>query len=251
MGELTGRTALITGGVRRIGRAIALELAACGADIVVHSRSDPASGEEVVREARKLGVQAKAILADITRPEEAKRLVEEAVQLTGNLDILVNSAAIRRAVPFEQLDYEEWRAIMAVILDGTYLCCHAAAPYLAKRGNGRIVTMGGLTAFTGAHGRAHVCAAKAGVVGLTKALALDLGPSGITVNCISPGLIEDPADPQADRDFRRKHSPPEKIPLQRSGTPDDVAKTIAALCGDRMSYVTGQNLHINGGVFLW
>ncbi|HEY4074573.1 MAG TPA: 3-oxoacyl-ACP reductase family protein [Herbaspirillum sp.] len=251
MGELTGRTALITGGVRRIGRAIALELAAAGADIVVHSKSDSASAAEVVREAEKLGVKAKAVLADITNPADVTRLVEEAASLTGRLDILVNSAAIRRAVPFDDLDYEEWRAIMAVILDGTYLCCRAAAPYLAKSGHGRIITMGGLTAFTGAHGRAHVCAAKAGVVGLTKALALDLGPRQITVNCISPGLIEDDNDPQAERDFRRKHSPPEKIPLQRSGTPEDVAKTIAVLCGDKMSYVTGQNLHINGGVFLW
>ncbi len=251
MGELSNRTALVTGAARRIGRSVALQLAAAGADLIVHSRGDRASSEEVVRTAQDLGVRAMLVLADITRPDEVDRLIDEAVRLTGRLDILVNSAAIRRAVPLEDLDYDEWRAITAVILDGTFLCCRAAAPHLAQGGHGRIVNIGGLTAFIGAQERAHVAAAKAGVAGLTRALAVELGPKRITVNCVHPGLIESEEDPQAERDFRHRHAPLASIPLRRTGLPEDVANLITALCGDRMDYVTGQNIHVNGGAFLW
>ena len=248
---LAGRVALVTGSARRIGRAIALELARRGAHIVVHTRSDQSSAEETARQARELGVEAVVCLADITQDGAAREVVALAERTWGRLDILVNSAAIRRPVAFADLDYAEWRHIMAIVLDGTFLCCHAAAPLLRRSGHGRIVNIGGVTSHIGAHGRAHVVAAKAGVVGLTKALAHDLGDANVTVNCIAPGLVESPEDDAVSTQFRRKHTPLEKIPLGRTGSPQDVALAVASLCGDDMAYVTGQTVHVNGGVFLW
>ena len=249
--DLTGRVALVTGSARRIGRSIALALAQRGAHVLVHSQTDRASAEETARQIRALGVEAQVFLADITQPEQVQALVQHAIDTWGRLDILVNSAAIRRPVKFEDLTFAEWRLIMSIILDGTFLCCHAAAPHLRRSGHGRIVNIGGITSQIGAHGRAHVVAAKAGVVGLTKALALDLGDSQVTVNCVAPGMVESPEDDAVSTQFRRQHTPLEKIPLGRAGTPDDVGRAVALLCSDELAYVTGQTLHLNGGVFLW
>lgn len=248
-GELTGRVALVTGSARRIGRQIALHLAARGATVVVHAREGKADAEGVVDEIRKNGGKAELVMGDVADPEAVQRFVSESVDLCGRLDILVNNAAIRRAVPLQQLDYAEWRAITSVILDGTFLCCRAAAPHLKVSGQGRIVNIGGITAHIGADERAHVVAAKAGVVGLTKALAVELGPDGITVNCLSPGLVEDEGDDAEHTAFRRRHTPLEKIPLRRIGRPADIGAAAAALCGDEFAYVTGQTIHLNGGSF--
>ncbi len=249
--SLEGRVALVTGGAKRIGRAIALALAERGAAVVVNARSDRAAAESVAREIERRGGLGTACIADVSDPAAVEAMIAAAVAVFGGLDILVNNAAVRRSVDFASLDYAEWRAIMAIALDGTYLCCRAALPHLAKSGRGRIVNIGGVTSHIGARGRAHVVAAKAGVVGLTKALALELGPSGITVNCLAPGLIEDEGDDPQDIAFRRRHTPPEQIPLGRIGVPQDVGGAVAALCSDDFAYLTGQTIHLNGGVFLW
>jgi 3-oxoacyl-[acyl-carrier protein] reductase len=248
---MAGRVALVTGSARRIGRAIALELARRGADVLVHARTDQAGADAVAAEVRALGRRAAVCLADVSQPEDADRLVAAALQAFGRLDILVNNAAIRRPVAFADLDYAEWRAITSVVLDGAFLCCRAAAPHLKAGGHGRIVNIGGVTSHIGSRGRAHVVAAKAGIVGLTKALAMDLGPDGITVNCLAPGLVEAPGDDTESTQFRRAHTPLDKIPLGRTGTPQDVALAIATLCGDDLAYLTGQTIHLNGGIFLW
>ena len=249
--SLQGRVALVTGGAKRIGRAIALALADRGAAVVVNARSDRGAAEAVVGEIGSRGARGTVCMADVSDPAAVDAMIAAAVAEFGGLDILVNNAAVRRSVEFAALDYAEWRAIMAIDLDGTYLCCRAALPHLAKSGRGRIVNIGGVTSHIGARGRAHVVAAKAGVVGLTKALALDLGPSGITVNCLAPGLIEDENDKPHEIEFRRRHTPPEKIPLGRIGVPQDVGSAVAALVGDDFAYLTGQTIHLNGGVFLW
>ena len=250
-GALAGRVAVITGSARRIGREIALELARRGADVMVHSLADRKSAEDTAAQVRQLGRRAAVCLADLTTEEGARQLMDAAGEAFGAIDILVNSAAIRRAVPIEELDLKEWREIMAIILDGTYLCSRAALPLLKKSRHGRIVNIGGVTAQIGAHGRAHVVAAKAGVMGLTKALAMELGSSGITVNCLAPGLIESPEDDPAHTQFRRRHTAPEKIPLGRIGRPEDISLAVASLCGDDFAYFTGQTVHVNGGIFLW
>ena len=241
---LQGHVAIVTGSARNIGRAIAHALAEAGAAVVVNARSSASEAEAVVQEIRNRGGQAVAKIADVGQPEQAASLIDAAVQAFGRLDILVNNAAVRREIDFEQLDYEEWRAIIATILDGAYLCSRAAAPYLSARG-GSIVNIGGLSSFTGAARRAHVIAAKAGLVGLTRALAHDLAPHHITVNCVAPGLID-----TERRGPEPAHHAKHATLIGRRGTPEEIAAVVRFLCGPEARYVTGQTLHANGGVFM-
>ena len=241
---LQGHVAIVTGSGRNIGRAIAHALAEAGAAVVLNARSSAAETEMVVQEIRNRGGQAVAKLADVGQPEQAASLIDAAVQAFGRLDILVNNAAVRREVDFEQLDYQEWRAIIATILDGAYLCARAAAPYLSARG-GSIVNIGGLSSFTGAARRAHVIAAKAGLVGLTRALAHDLAPHHITVNCVAPGLID-----TERRGPEPAHHAKHATLVGRRGSPEEVAAVVRFLCGPEARYITGQTLHANGGVFM-
>jgi len=240
---LQGRVAIVTGSARNIGRAIAHALAEAGAAVVVNAKSSAQEAETVVQEIRNRGGQAVTKLADVGQPEQAASLIDAAVQAFGRLDILVNNAAVRREVDFERLDYEEWRAITATILDGAYLCARAAAPYLSAARGGSIVNIGGLSSFTGASRRAHVIAAKAGLVGLTRALAHDLAPHHITVNCVAPGLID-----TERRGPEPAHHAKHATLLGRRGTPEEIAAVVRFLCGPEARYITGQTLHANGGV---
>jgi len=242
---LQGRVAIVTGSARNIGRAIAHALAEAGAAVVVNAKSSAQEAETVVQEIRNRGGQAVTKLADVGQPEQAASLIDAAVQAFGRLDILVNNAAVRREVDFERLDYEEWRAITATILDGAYLCARAAAPYLSAARGGSIVNIGGLSSFTGASRRAHVIAAKAGLVGLTRALAHDLAPHHITVNCVAPGLID-----TERRGPEPAHHAKHATLLGRRGTPEEIAAVVRFLCGPEARYITGQTLHANGGVFM-
>jgi 3-oxoacyl-[acyl-carrier protein] reductase len=173
-------------------------------------------------------------------------VVDACASAFGGLEILVNNAAVRHEVDFAQLDYAQWREVLGIALDGAFLCSHAALPHLmAAGGRGAIVNIGGLSAHTGAARRAHVLAAKAGLVGLTRGLAHDLGPHGVTVNCVAPGLIE----------TVRQGAPPghhahQQIPIGRRGSPADVAAMVRFLCGPSARYMTGQTLHVNGGAYL-
>ena len=241
---LQGRVAIVTGSARNIGRAIAHALAEAGAAVVVNAKSSAQEAETVVQEIRNRGGQAVTKLADVGQPEQAASLIDAAVQAFGRLDILVN-AAVRREIDFERLDYEEWRAITATILDGAYLCARAAAPYLSAARGGSIVNIGGLSSFTGASRRAHVIAAKAGLVGLTRALAHDLAPHHITVNCVAPGLID-----TERRGPEPAHHAKHATLLGRRGTPEEIAAVVRFLCGPEARYITGQTLHANGGVFM-
>ena len=242
---LQGRVAIVTGSARNIGRAIAHALAEAGAAVVVNAKSSAQEAETVVQEIRNRGGQAVTKLADVGQPEQAASLIDAAVQAFGRLDILVNNAAVRREVDFERLDYEEWRAITATILDGAYLCARAAAPYLSAARGGSIVNIGGLSSFTGASRRAHVIAAKAGLVGLTRALAHDLAPHHITVNCVAPGLID-----TERRGPEPAHHAKHATLIGRRGTPEEIAALVRFLCGPEARYITGQTLHANGGVFM-
>ena len=243
--ELDGRVAAVTGSARNIGAAIAQALADAGAAVVINAKSSAADAEAVARGIRERGGRAVATIADVGTPDGARTLVGSAVASFGRLDILVNNAAARREVDFAELGYDEWRDILRTILDGAYLCAHAALPHLIAAGGGSIVNIGGLSSFTGASRRAHVIAAKAGLVGLTRALAHDLSPHGITVNCIAPGLIE-----TARRGPEPSHHAAHHTLVGRKGTPDDIAALVRFLCGPRARYVTGQTLHANGGAFM-
>jgi 3-oxoacyl-[acyl-carrier protein] reductase len=243
--DLQGRVAIVTGSARNIGRAIARALSDAGAAVVINAKSSAADADAVVREVREAGGQAVAKIADVGQPEGAASLIDAAIAAFGRLDILVNNAAVRREIDFERLDYQEWRAITATILDGAYLCAHAAAPHLIAAGGGSIVNIGGLSSYTGAARRAHVIAAKAGLVGLTRALAHDLAPHGITVNCVAPGLID-----TERRGPEPAHHAKHATLVGRRGTPEEVAAVVRFLCGPEARYITGQTLHANGGVFM-
>jgi 3-oxoacyl-[acyl-carrier protein] reductase len=244
--DLTGRVAVVTGSARNIGRAIALALARSGAAVAVSARQAAAEAEAVAAEIRDAGGRAMVALADVKRPESAAALVTAAIDAFGRLDILVNNASVRREIDFAQLDYAEWREILGTTLDGAYLCSHAALPHLVASGRGAIVNIGGLSAHTGASRRAHIIAAKAGLVGLTRALAHDLAPHNITVNCVAPGVIDTARGGTGDPAHHAVHKPL----VGRRGTPEEIAALVAFLCGPDARYITGQTIHANGGIFM-
>lgn len=247
-GSLTGRVAIVTGAARNIGRAIALELAAAGASVVVNARTSAEAAAEVVGTIEAAGGAGLAHLADVGNPAEAAGLTEAAVSRFGRIDILVNNAAIRRETAFENMEWQEWREVVSVILDGAYLCARAALPHLRKSDLASIVNIGGMSAHAGSADRAHVIAAKAGLVGLTRALAHDLSPSGITVNCVVPGLIETVRGKSAGG--TPAHHAIHATLLGRRGTPEEIADLVRFLCEPSARYITGQTIHANGGAYL-
>jgi 3-oxoacyl-[acyl-carrier protein] reductase len=243
--ELAGRVALVTGSARNIGRAIALGLARGGAAVMVTARQSAVEAEAVAEEIRTTGGQASSTIADVGDPAAAAGLIRTTIEQFGRLDILVNNASVRREVDFADLEYAEWRDIMATTLDGAYLCSRAALPYLVASEAGAIVNIGGLSSHSGATRRAHVIAAKAGLVGLTRALAHDLGPHRITVNCVAPGLID-----TARVGAEPAHHAGKVPPVGRKGTPEEIATLVRFLCGPDARYITGQTIHANGGLYM-
>jgi 3-oxoacyl-[acyl-carrier protein] reductase len=243
--ELAGKVALVTGAARNIGRAIARSLAAGGAAVMVNANTSRAEAEQTVAMIEAAGGRAALHIADVTDAAAVAALVEATVKRFGRLDFLVNNAAVRAETTFAEIRFEDWRRVLSTILDGAFLCTQACLPHLARSGAGAVVNLGGLTAHKGAVGRAHVITAKAGIAGLTRALALDLAPQHITVNCVVPGTIETvrglPGAPE--RPEHRRALPP----VGRRGEPEEIAAMVRTLCGPDMRYVTGQSIHVNGG----
>ena len=243
--ELQGRVALVTGGARNIGRAIALALADAGAAVVVNARTSRDEAESVVREIERAGGKSMAHLADVTDERAVNAMAQAALGGFGRIDILVNNAAVRDVAPIDSIGYEEWRKVTAIILDGAFLCVKACLPALRASGAGAIVNIGGMSGHTGAAGRPHVVAAKLGLVGLTRALAHDLAKDAITVNCVVPGLIETKRGPTAGRTAHLHETL-----LGHHGKPEDIAGVVRFLAGPGGRYVTGQEWHVNGGAYL-
>ena len=242
--ELDGRVAIVTGAARNIGRAIAVDLAAAGAAVVVNARTSDAEAQAVAREIEAAGGCALAVIADVTDEAAVGSMAAAAVARFGRIDILVNNAAVRREQAFAEMSLGAWREILTIILDGAFICAKACLPQLAASGTGAIVNIGGLTAHLGANRRAHVVAAKSGLVGLTRALAHELAAQNVTVNCVSPGRIAT---------ARRGPEPnAHRVPslTGTAGAPDDIAATVRFLAGPRARYITGQTLHVNGGAYL-
>ena len=246
--ELTGKVALVTGGARNIGRAIARALAAGGAAVVVNARASHEEAAQTVAQIHSAGGRAALHVADITDPGAVAAMVEATAKEFGRLDMLVNNAALRMETAFGEMKLDEWRRVLSNILDGSFLCTQACLPHLIRAGGGAIVNIGGLTAHKGAIGRAHVVTAKAGIVGLTRALALELAPQDITVNCVVPGTIETLRDlPGAPKRPAHRQGLP---PAGRRGEPDEVASAVRFLCGPGARYITGQTLHVSGGGYM-
>jgi 3-oxoacyl-[acyl-carrier protein] reductase len=242
------KVALVTGSALNIGRAIALALAADGFRIMTTARQSEADTRETARLVREAGSDADTHLADISDPHQARGLVEATVARFGRLDVLINNASIRRQTKFADMTPEEWREIMGTTIDGAFYCAHAAAPHIIAAGGGTIINLGGISSHVGAVGRVHAITAKAGMIGLTRALAKELAPHGITVNTVVPGSIETVRGFAAGGNHGRAALP--DSPLGRRGRPDEIAGMVRFLCSDEARYVTGQSIHVNGGAHM-
>ncbi|MCH8096655.1 MAG: SDR family oxidoreductase [Proteobacteria bacterium] len=248
VGPLEGKVALITGSVRRNGRAMALALANDGAAIVVHARNSADEAHAVAREIEASGGRAMVHLADVADEAAVQGMIDAIVAKFGRLDILINNAANRNQVPLAELTLESWNEVMGVILGGAFLCSRAAIPHMIAGGGGTIINIGGLTGHTGAHDRAHVITAKAGLVGLTKALAVEFGAKGITVNCVVPGQIGGARS--ATSGIPAPKPGGDENVVGRMGTFEEVAAMVRTLCLPTGAYITGQTIHVNGGRFM-
>ncbi len=245
---LDGRVAVVTGAARNIGRAIALALAADGAAVVVGARRDRAAADAVAAEIEAAGGRAVAHLADVADEAQVAGLADAALAAFGRIDILVNNAAIRARQTLAETSLADWHAVMGVILDGAFLCARAISPHMIAAGGGRIVNIGGLSGHTGDEARVHVVAAKAGLVGLTRALAVELAPHGITANCVGPGTIDTVRGETAREPGR--YDERMKALVERKGRPEEVAAMVAHLCRPESAYITAQTIHVSGGRIL-
>ncbi len=245
---LAGKAALVTGAGKNIGRAIALTLARDGAAVAVNGRGDVAAVEAVVAEIRATGGNAVALMADVSDREQARTLADRAAEALGGLDILVSNAGLRRQTPYLDISLEEWREIMSVALDGAFFLSQAAIPHMLARGGGAIVAMSGMSNHVGTPNRAHVSASKAGLEGLMRSLAVEFGGRNIRANCIAPGAIDTVRGASAG--VLPNTLTLEGTPLGRRGTVDEIAAMVRLLAGPEGAYVTGQTLHVNGGVYL-
>lgn len=245
---LTGKVALVTGASRGIGRAIALCLAEAGTDVAVNYAGNEQAAAEVVQQIEAMGRKAAMMRADVSKAQEADQLVKDTLEQLGKMDILVNNAGITRDNLIMRMKEEEFDTVIATNLKGVFNCVKAATRPMMKQRSGRIINISSVVGVLGNPGQANYVAAKAGVIGLTKAAARELASRGITVNAVAPGFIETDMTDQLPEDVKAKML--EDIPLAKLGQPEDVAKTVLFLASADSSYMTGQTLHVDGGMYM-
>ncbi|HTD27347.1 MAG TPA: 3-oxoacyl-[acyl-carrier-protein] reductase [Candidatus Elarobacter sp.] len=247
-GALTGQVALVTGGSRGIGRAIALRLAAAGATAVVNFRENSAAAEETVGLIAAAGGRSSTSRFDVGDAEAVRVGVQNIVDEHGRLDLLVNNAGVSVDALLLRLKEEDWERVLRTNLTGVFHCTKAAVRAMVRARYGRIVNLTSVVAEMGNAGQAAYAAAKAGVIGLTKSLAREVAARGITVNAVAPGLVE--TDMTAGLDDRQRSFYTNVIPAGRIATPEDVAAAVAFLASPEAGYITGQVLHVNGGLYM-
>ncbi|MFJ5791362.1 3-oxoacyl-[acyl-carrier-protein] reductase [Lysinibacillus sp. NPDC097162] len=248
MRKLEGKVAVVTGASRGIGRAIALKLADEGAKVIVNYSGSQAKAEEVVAAIQANGGEALAVQASVSKTEEVTALMDAAVKTFGSLDILVNNAGITRDNLLMRMKEDEWDDVLNTNLKGVFLCTKAVTRQMMKQRAGRIINISSIVGVAGNAGQANYVAAKAGVIGLTKTTAKELASRNILVNAIAPGFIETEMTEQLPEDL--KQGMLTQIPLAKLGQPEDIAKAVVFLASDDANYMTGQTLHIDGGMVM-
>ena len=246
--ELEGRVAIVTGGSLGIGRAIAVELARAGANVAINFRRHDAEAREVVAEVEALGRKGLAVQADVASFADAQAMVARVVEELGGLDILVNNAGINRDGVVWKMSEEQWDLVIDTNLKGYFNYIRAAAPVMRERKSGRIVNITSINGLRGKFGQANYSAAKAGIVGLTKTVARELGKANVTVNAVAPGLIETDMMAQAPDEVKQRALG--EMALERLGSPEDVAHVVVFLASDRARHVTGEVIRVDGGQYI-
>jgi len=246
--NLEGKAALVTGASRGIGREIALELARQGANVAVNFSGSEAKANEVVDEIKALGREAFAVKCNVSNAEEVAAMVKGTIDTFGKLDILVNNAGITRDNLLMRMKEEEWDDVININLKGVFLCTKAVTRQMMKQRVGRIINIASIVGVSGNPGQANYVAAKAGVIGLTKTTAKELASRNITVNAIAPGFITTDMTDKLPEEVKADML--KQIPLARLGEPKDIAKMTAFLASDDSAYMTGQTLHIDGGMVM-
>lgn len=245
---LTGKTALVTGASRGIGRAIALELASQGANIAVNYAGNEAKAEEVVKEAEKLGVKAIKIQANVAQNDEVQAMIKSVIKEFGSLDILVNNAGVTKDNLLMRMKEEEFDQVIDINLKGVFLCTKAVTRQMMKQRAGKIINVASIVGVSGNPGQANYVAAKAGVIGMTKSVALELASRNVHVNAVAPGFIAtDMTDALTEE---QQKAIMDLVPLAKFGQPEDVAKVVRFLASDDANYITGQTIHIDGGMVM-
>jgi len=245
--ELTDRVAIVTGSARGIGRAIALKLAGVGANIVVNDIAAAADSlEKTAEEIRALERQSLAVTADVSSPDDVARLVETSAGHFGRIDILVNNAGVTRDQLIMRMSDEEWDTVLNIDLKSAFLCTRAVLRHMLRQRWGRIINIASVVGIIGNAGQANYASAKAGIIGLTKSIAKEVGSRGVTANAIAPGFIESKMTEQLDE--KQRQALLEHIPLGSIGTPQDVAEAVAFLASEEAKYITGQVLNVDGGM---
>ncbi len=247
MGELNGKIALVTGAGRGIGRAIAYELARQGATVIINYRGSEDKAKTLAEEIEKMGKKAYLSRFDVSNPQEVKEKIKEIEKEVGNIQILVNNAGIVRDTLFLRMKEEDWDRVIKTNLYSVFYVTQAVLPMMIKEKWGRIINISSVVAFTGNPGQTNYTAAKAGIIGFSKSLALEVAGKNITVNVIAPGYIE--TDMTAGLPDRVKQAFLQQIPLKRAGLPEEVAYLTAFLASEKASYITGCVFHINGGLY--
>ena len=246
MGLLAGKTALITGATRGIGRAIALRFAAEGADIAFTYRSQHEAAQSLVSELEALGVRAKAYTSDAASFVDAHKVVEDVKETFGRIDVLVNNAGITKDGLMMRMDEAQWDAVIDTNLKSAFNFIHACTPIMARQRSGSIISMSSVVGVSGNAGQCNYSASKAGLIGLTKSMAKEMGPRGIRAYCIAPGFIATDMTGALPENVRQEWE--KQIPLRRGGTPEDVAGVAVFLASDLAGYVTGQVVNCCGGM---
>lgn len=246
--ELTGKVAIVTGGSRGIGQAIALDLACNGAHIAINYRKSADEAQEVIQKAKDYGVNGLAIQADVASFDDAQRMVDTVVTELGGLDILVNNAGINRDGVIWKMSEDQWDEVIAIDLKGTFNYIRAAAPIFKEQNSGKIVNVTSINGIRGKFGQSNYTAAKGGVIALTKTVARELGRFNVNVNAIAPGLIETDMVKEAPEKVRELALA--EIVLGRLGTPEEVAWVVTFLCSERARHLTGEIITVDGGQYL-